>query len=86
MPYVKGVIVEPGVYIDKPTGAVLLILGMDQRFSKPDVDGNFLELIQLVVLDGDDREWREEGVLVMCQEFIFDDYESPDGTCLERVT
>jgi len=81
------VIIEPGVYRDRPTGAILLILGATQLGPiESDADQNSLEMIQLVVLLGDDVEWREEGVIVMCQEFTFDDSTTEDGTCLERIT
>lgn len=86
-------IIEPGVYIDKPTGAVLLILGMVRLGPvETDPDQNFLDMIDLVVLSPGDmpHEWQTVGARIQCQEEVFDDSRRVDEvierrTCLERV-
>lgn len=79
------------MYIDKPTGAVLLILGMTRLGPTAD-DENFLDMVDVVVLSAGDQpfEWEREGILIQCMEDIFDDSRRVDGkivpgTCLERV-
>jgi len=83
-------IIEPGVYRDKPSGAILLILG-NTRLTH-DEDGNFLDLVDLVVLSPGDApfEWQREGVPMQATEEVFDDSKRVAGkivrgTCLERV-
>lgn len=84
-------IIEPGVYRDKPTGAILMILGTTRLNGGPD-DLNYLDMIDLVVLASGDvpGEWDDEGIFVRCMEDIFDDSRRIDGkivfgTCLERI-
>jgi hypothetical protein len=85
-------IIEPGVYRDKPTGAILLILGMT-RLGPSENDPNFLDLVDLVVLALGDlvHEWKEVGVRIQALEEVFDDsYRDRSGkimyaTCLERI-
>lgn len=74
--YVRNVIIEPGVYRDKPTGAILLILGTSRLGPMEDgSDPNYLDMIDLVVLaTGDEpHEWRDEGVAMQATEEVFDD-------------
>jgi hypothetical protein len=92
-PYVRDVIIEPGVYRDRPTGAILLILGM-VRLGPVETDPgqNFLDMVDLVVLSPGDipHEWQTEGARIQCQEDLFDDSRRVDGvivrgTTLERI-
>jgi len=66
-------IIEPGVYRDKPTGAILMILGMT-RLDDDLNDPNYLDVIDLVVLSAGDtsHEWQAEGVFMQATEEVFD--------------
>ncbi len=91
--YVRNVIIEPGVYRDRPTGAILLILGKVRLGPvETDLDQNFLDMIDLVVLSPGDvpHEWQTEGARIQCAEELFDDSRRVDGmivrgTTLERI-
>lgn len=91
--YVRLVIIEPGVYRDKPTGAILLVLGMTRLGPMEDgSDPNFLDMVDVVVLSSGDEpfEWEREGILIQCMEDIFDDSHRVNGKivpgiCLERI-
>jgi hypothetical protein len=90
--YVRGMIIEPGVYRDKPTGAILLILGM-RRVNGGDDYPNYEDLVDLVVLSSGDvsHEWPDEGVFMQAIEEVFDNSRrGADGriipdTHLERI-
>lgn len=84
-------VIEPGVYCDKPTGAILLILGTTRL--KSEDDPNFVDLIDLVVLSSGDTsdEWQVEGIFMQATEEVFDNSRRdisgriiPD-TSLERI-
>lgn len=86
-------VIEPGVYRDKPTGAILLVLGMTRLGPMEDgSDPNFLDMVDVVVLSAGDApfEWEREGILIQCMEDIFDDSRRVNGKivpgiCLERI-
>lgn len=84
--------IEPGVYRDKPTGAILLILGTT-RLGPLEDDPNFLDMVDLVVLARGDfaYAWDDVGVRIQVMEDFFDDSFRDEygrivpGTCLERI-